>query len=1489
MRLTLTVIDLLGARRADVLVDAAAETTVDTVARELGQLVRGRTAPGSNGVVPIMYVDGRPVDPRLPLNAAPIREGTVVSLDDPAGCPPPEPVGAVELRVTGGPQAGAVYRVVPGNLVVGAGPAAAVQIADRYLADAAFTLSIGADGQCAVSVAEGSFARLDGETVEGGRNWPFGAQLAVGGSLFELAVPTRPDAVLQVSSDRAGLDYNRPPRVRPRRPQTRFRLPQRPKQNESGGLPIILALSPLLLAVGTAVLVRQWAYLLIGLLSPLAMLLHYHFEKRQGRKSFGKQVQEYQALRERIESDARQALAAERKQRRRDFPDPAQVLLTAVGPRSGLWERRRFDHDFLSVRVGTGEVDSDVRLEDPEALDHQREVVWRLFDSPVVVPLRERGVLGVAGSGELPRSVGRWIVGQVAALHSPLDLQIFLLTDSAGQEHWEWVRWLPHSRATAGEQDAVLIGNDDESAFRRIAELTAMLSARQRAARASGAASGAEPGQPDVLMVLDGARRLRGFPGMVQLLKEGPAVGIYAVCLEADERRLPAECQAVVIEDGAALRVEQAQTDQVEHVRADLVQPGWGERVARALAPVRDISDRDEEARLPDSARLLDVLGLEPPSEAAVARRWQAGGRSTEAVIGVGLDGPFVLDLSGDSLHGDGPHGLVAGTTGSGKSELLQSLIAALAVANRPDAMTFVLIDYKGGSAFKDCAKLPHTVGMVTDLDGHLTARALESLAAELRRREKLLLHANTNGIEGYHQLRDSGVQLEPLPRLMIVIDEFASLVTELPDFVAGLVDIARRGRSLGVHLLLATQRPAGVVTADIRANTNLRIALRVTDAADSSDVIEAPDAARISKSTPGRLYVRSGTKPLQVVQSARIGGWRPNQTAGAAAPRVHVAHLPWNRLGWGLPAAPAERGDETLVTDLAVLVETIQEAARSLGVPPQASPWLPPLPDTVTLDELSAPGSHRPPAGAAERSPRSSGRNPAGHDAEVASIPFGLTDLPAAQARTVLALDLVRGGHLVVAGSPQTGRSTVLRTIAGSVAAHAAPTDLHLYGIDCGANGLLPLVALPHCGAVVGRDQIDRMERLLARLQQEVARRQQLLAAAGFSGLAEQRAAVPADERLPWMLLLLDRWEGFVAAYEQYDYGRLVESVVRLLREGPAVGLRAVVTGDRSALTGQISTVFEQRLVLQMAEPSDYGYAGINERHIPAHMPPGRMVELTGAGGAVRESQIALLDPDPSGAAQVAALQRLARTASERHGMSPRALRPLHVDPLPIRVAAGQALATDPDFAAPSALWALVGVGGDELGPVGVDLLAEGPGFVLAGPPRSGRSTALQTMVHSLLARDVPVVLVTPRRSPLRDLADAPGVLAVLDADADRDALTDAIGGRHRYVVVVDDAELLRDTPLDDALADVLRAARDGEHGVVLAGVTEDLKTAYRGFAADALRSRSGLLLAVQSADDGDMFGIRLPRNAGTGGPIGRAILIRLSNTLPVQVALPG
>lgn len=1504
MRISLTALTGRGPR--DVVIEADSEMTVGNVAKavfdalgtESPTIPRPRSGEESQRA---LWMDGRMLDPQAQA-VRELRDGAVVAVERRAAAATvlAEPTGLVEIRVAGGPAAGVVHRLGLGTSTLGSGDDVDLTVADPGIPSRSLRITVqrateGASG-VEVEASEHTVANLEGLPLEGRTPWPFGAMLMVGSTVLTLTPATAPDTHLEPLPG-GGLAFNRPPRISPAWRPRKLVVPRRPERGHRERLRLFGALLFSAFGLVMAYALGQWWWALFALSWPLIQVGEWLGDRMYGRKSYRKALKEYHR-RSAAFADELDALRRRDQEDRRALRlDPAEALLTATGPRRRLWERRITDDDTLHMRMGLADLPARIELEGNE--DGAVEVPVS-HAVPVALRLADLGVFGLTGPRPAARALARWMVGQSALLHSPRDLAIVVLSaEPDGAEHWNWVRWLPHCAPHAGEECLALVGTDAESIAHRVTELAIRITERRRSRQPNLSLSDAPATDVpyNILVVLDGARALRRVPGMPHVLSRGPEYGVYAICIDDEERLLPEECAAVATwewngEVPDTIRLRGQGLDAIGPILADQVSVAWCERVARALAPVRDVSREDADESIPSQARLLDLLGMPDPTADHVLNAWKdSGGRTTRVPIGIASDGPYRLDL-----RTDGPHALVAGTTGAGKSELLQTLIASLAVANRPDEMTFVLIDYKGGAAFKDCAALPHTVGMVTDLDGHLTERALQSLAAELRRREEILLTAGAKDIEDYGGLRDRaasqralqgggmgryarpdparGMVLPPLPRLVLVIDEFAALVAELPDFVAGLVDIGRRGRSLGVHLVLATQRPAGVVTADIRANTNLRIALRVTDADESTDVLDSPEAAHIPQSIPGRCYVRSGAAAPFAVQTARIGGRRPGARAEVtlSKPTTAVVPVPWELLGRALPTAGEPEDDTEIVTDLAVLVRAVGEAAARAGIPRQRSPWLDPLPDRVRVSLRTAAG---------------------GSVVDVPPIEFGVTDLPEVQSRQALSLDLTEGGHVYIAGASQSGRSTALRTLAGSLASACSPYDVHLYAIDCGANALLPLVSLPHCGAVVGRDQLDRCERLLAALSAEVSRRQQLLAEAGFATLAEQRATVASSDRLPWMVLLLDRWEGFLGAFEHYDYGRLVDAFLRLLREGAAVGLRAVCTGDRTGLGGQISTVFERRLVLRMADPMDYGYAGLQERQVPSFMPPGRVLEHMGPGRPLRESQVGLLADDPAGPAQVAALQEIARTCKERYGNLPRRLRPLHVDELPVRVTYSEALALDPDHVAPSPLWALVGVGGDTLAPVGVDLLNEGPGFVVAGPARSGRSTTLLSMAHSLLDAAtggglVPVLLVTPRRSPLASLAGRPGVLGVLNAESTEDDLLDAIGDEHRYAVIVDDAELLDETDLDDALRSVLRSARDGEHALVIGGTTEDLNRGYRGFIAETRRSRSGVLLSVDSPDDGELFGLRLPRNASLGGPTGRGLFVSLGTASQIQVALP-
>jgi S-DNA-T family DNA segregation ATPase FtsK/SpoIIIE len=472
-----------------------------------------------------------------------------------------------------------------------------------------------------------------------------------------------------------------------------------------------------------------------------------------------------------------------------------------------------------------------------------------------------------------------------------------------------------------------------------------------------------------------------------------------------------------------------------------------------------------------------------------------------------------------------------------------------------------------------------------------------------------------------------------------------------------------------------------------------------------------------------------------------------------------------------------------------------------------------------------------------------------------------------------------------MAAGAPRSGRSQLLRTIAGSLAMAYSCADVHMYGIDCGNGALLPLTDLPHCGAVVSRTQAERAVRLLGRLSAEVGRRQELLAEAGFADITEQRAAEDPSRRLPHVFVLLDRWEGFTTTLGEMDGGALTDVITRILGEGASVGVHLVMTGDRSLLAGRISAMCEEKLVFKLADKEDYGLAGLRPRDMPDEVPPGRAFR-TGTG---LEVQVALLGQDASGQGQAAALRSVAQSCAGRDAAVPAALRPFRVDTLPARITFGDAWGLRPAGAGP--LFGLVGVGGDSLTAMGPDLASGTPCFVVAGPGKSGRSTILMSMARSFLAAGTPLILATPRPSPLRALAADPGVARLFDGpDLDEEELDDALSalGDKPGVVMIDDAELLRDCDASGVLSRIITLGADSGRALVFGGDSESLGVGFSGWQVDAKRARRGCLTAPSTLPEGDLIGVRLSHGTLRGQARPGRCLLNVGDATLVTVTVP-
>ena len=1338
------------------------------VADSVADLARALELPASTPLA----IDARPADPYERLVATGLRSGSAVTLspapspDDRRQTIPTAPVAAaagVDVAVLSGPACQRWVRLGPGRHSVGRAPSAVVRVDDPAVELHHAVLDVEVDGSVSFTQLTGTFpASVDGMPCDPGHRLDIGCSVSFGASRLAIGRPSGGSTILTSLVGGSVVAAERDPwrsvvRRGPAPPvaaqRAALEVPEPPGAHRAPPLTSLVGAGVAAAGAGVlAAVLGQMLFAVFAAVGAIASVATWGVGALVAWRDRRRANAEYLAALATFESALREGRADAECRHRARHHDLVDALDVIHGEGAGVWSRRCGPTDVLWSTIGRGtcqwvppiEADSRRRLAADLLVAVERSE--RLADVAVPLALESGAVVAFRGSTSTTAALTRSVIVQLAADYGPADWQLQVLTDDP--RRWSWATWLPHARDHLSLVDA-----HDPAAVED--------------------AMGRHPGGADehrTVIVLDAPSLLSARTGPVRRrLERGQVSCIALVAPDASVPAVAGRILEVGATGGAAWAGDDASpwTSIDREITVAGLSAATAEAAARRLAPLIDPEDHDDVGGVPTSVLLAELEPVGDDSASMIARRWRNAGRDPAPIARLGVSGDGVIDVD---LVRDGPHGLVAGTTGSGKSELLRTLVVSLAAQSSPDHVTMILVDFKGGSTFDACERLPHTVGVVTDLDDGLAERVLVSLDAEVRRRERLLRAVGVDDLRGYRRADDA-----PLPRLVVVIDEFASLAKELPEFLGALVAVAQRGRSLGIHLLLATQRPAGVVTDDIRANTNLRIALRLHDRADAEDVVGDGVPARFPAGVPGRAALRLGPDELVVFQTASTAGLMPR-----AAGRLQVEPVdPGGRqIGGNFAACESATGELVEAAEPSVLdhvVDAIGAAAAIASTAPPHRPWIDALPDVVQPRDL-------------DDDPTTT----------------GLLDDPAGQCRRPLRWTPC-AGNLLLVGAVGAGTTTACAAITAAGARASPPEGLHLYVIDAqGEVAWSAFESLAHCGAVVRVSETERLTRLLARLAGELDRR------------------ATGGRRAPSIVVAID---GYAAVRDALDDVAHVEAATRLdrvLRDGPAVGIVAVITTDGSSSRG-LAVPRSCTWVFHVVDDGVARTAGLRGPVVGPGRPGRFRVVDSGLEGQL------VHDPE--------LLRNIATSDGGATGPSPVSVLPEVVDARSFETQVGSA-GTHRGCGLPVEL--PIGIGADDLEPVRL-VVPSGDHVFIGGGARTGRSTALrQVEVAWRCAHPGGRVIHLDRHHPVE--------AALADCPPDGTPL----------LVVVDDAERV-----DDPHGTLVRLVAQPGVTFAVAARLESVRVAYGHWTRDVARSRCGLIMTSMGDIDGELLGATLPRRS--------------------------
>jgi S-DNA-T family DNA segregation ATPase FtsK/SpoIIIE len=1036
-------------------------------------------------------------------------------------------------------------------------------------------------------------------------------------------------------------------------------------------------------------------------------------------------------------------------------PEPTQLWSTAGSHR--VWERRPADPDFGVVRLAVGPQTLATPLIPPvtrplEDLEPMTAGALRRFldaysvvpDLPVAVSLRGFARVFLRGHGTGAeadaRALTRAVLTQLSVFHAPDDLIIAVCAGPERRRMWEWVKWLPHnlhpSRTDAlGQVRLVASSGPDLEKL-----LEDVIGSRHRFNPAGVSTDG-----PHVVIVLDGA----DLKGATQL--DDGIDGVTVLDLDEVPPRLLDRSLLVLEVRTAAGGSRELQTyamdDSADVGTPDRLTEEEAEAIARRLSPLRLAAmSKSSDTPLAAEMGLGELLGITDPDNFSVAQSWlpRPNRDKLRVPIGVGADGGAVeLDLKESAQDGMGPHGLLIGATGSGKSELLRTLVLALAATHSSETLNFVLIDFKGGATFSSLDRLPHTAAVITNLADELPLvdRMVDAIDGELIRRQELLRKAgNYASLRDYEKARIGGAALPPLPSLLVICDEFSELLSAKPDFIDLFVQIGRLGRSLGVHLLLASQRLEEGRLRGLDTHLSYRVGLRTFSALESRAVLGVPDAYELPRS-PGHGYLKFGTEPLVRFKAAYVSGvfrkaGSRGAGAGADSGEPQVLSYSTHFVPKPKPVKPVQPKPEEIPAGESLL-DVMVDRLNGQG-PPAHQVWLPPLTQSASLDELLGPVAVEPLRGLQFANPELHG---------ALQVPIALIDKPREQLRDVMWLQLAgSAGHVAIVGGTLSGKSTAMRALVCGLALTHTPAEVQVYCLDFGGGSLGTLRDLPHVGGVAGRLDAVGVRRTVGEISTLLAQREQRFADLGTDSMASYRrrranalGTGAEDDPFGDVFLVVDGWASL-----RKDYDELEPVITDIATRGLSYGIHVVAGSSRwMDFRPAIRDLFGSRLELRLGDPTD---SMVNRRaamNVPEKAGRGIIEHPTDKNKSLH---LLTVRPELNAMGDTADLVKAIAT----NWTGPVAPR--------VRLLPPSLPYAELDLARSTGLRLPIGISEADLQPVEIDFAGD-PHFLLFGDAECGKSSFLRALATSVMSRFSPeearLILVDYRRS-LMDLPES-------------------------------------------------------------------------------------------------------------------------------------